>query len=260
MLKLTHCEALTAIRTMSGIDTVFMDPPDNINLGYNTYDDNLEEEEYKKFLKEILIGSAQMAPTVYMSFNAKWMNWIGELGGLIDKGPYVTRWLVQGFTFGQDRKTHFKNNFRPIFMVQREGAPLFPQKIESDRMKQGDSRAHPGGCVRGDVWLPNFLEYARVTGNSKQRRKWHPTQLHEGLVEDLLLMTTPEGGSVLDPFAGTGTTLRVCKANGWNCYTSDYDLDYCRKIAEENGLTQFEGHYIWSDECRTTTELGGETS
>ena len=103
-------------------------------------------------------------------------------------------------------------------------------------MKHGDKRANPKGRVPGDVWFSDFLDYARVTGNSKQRRRWHPTQLHEGLVEDCLLMSTPEGGSVFDPFCGTGTTLRVCLANEWSCTTVDISENYCQQVAEEHEI------------------------
>ena len=46
------------------------------------------------------------------------------------------------------------------------------------------------------------------------RHTWHPTQLNEGLVERCIKFTTPPGEPVLDPFGGTGTTLRVCKTLG----------------------------------------------
>ena len=57
-------------------------------------------------------------------------------------------------------------------------------------------------------------------------------------------MSTPPGGKVLDPFCGTGTTLRVCKANGWDCTTIDTSANYCQRVAEEHGL-QPSGKGIW---------------
>ena len=254
MLKLMHCEALTSLRTANNVSTIFMDPPDNIGLKYNKHEDRMEEADYKAFLKDITYAAAEHAPHVYISFNAQWMT---DMGVILSKIPdaWSVRWLIQGFTFGQNRKTHFTNNFRPIVMISKADAPVYPEqtRIESCRMQIGDSRAHSGGKVVGDVWFPDFLKYARVTGNSRQRRAWHPTQLHEGLVEDLLLMTTPPDGHVLDPFAGTGTTLRVCKANGWNCTTSDYDLDYCRAIAQEHDMKQVGDALVWYLETSDAT-------
>ena len=49
-------------------------------------------------------------------------------------------------------------------------------------------------------------------------------------------LTTPEGGTVLDPFAGTGTTLRVCKRTNLPCTLIELDREYCKQIAKENHL------------------------
>lgn len=49
-------------------------------------------------------------------------------------------------------------------------------------------------------------------------------------------MSTLEGGTVLDPFGGTGTTLRVCKAIGRNCTLIELSRPYCEEIAKEHGL------------------------
>ena len=89
----------------------------------------------------------------------------------------------------------------------------------------------------GKLSLSDVFSFPRVTGNSKQRRTWHPTQLNEGLVERCVKLTTPPGGKVLDPFGGTGTTLRVCKRINLPCTLIELDRDYCQRIAAENGLS-----------------------
>lgn len=98
----------------------------------------------------------------------------------------------------------------------------------------------------GDAWKDgpwpeptDSWNFPRVVGNSKQRRPHHPTQLNEGLVERAIKLTTTEGQHVLDPFGGTGTTLRVCKAIGRQCTLIEIDPFYCKKIAEEHKLKIF---------------------
>jgi hypothetical protein len=92
--------------------------------------------------------------------------------------------------------------------------------------------------VTGDLTLSDVFNFPRVTGNSKQRRPWHPTQLNEGLVERCIKLTTPPGESVLDPFGGTGTTLRVCRRLSHPCTLIEIDEDYCARIAAEHGMKQ----------------------
>jgi DNA modification methylase len=49
-------------------------------------------------------------------------------------------------------------------------------------------------------------------------------------------MSTPDGGYVLDPFGGSGTTLLVSMRERFNCDLIETDLGYCKRIAEENNL------------------------
>jgi len=90
---------------------------------------------------------------------------------------------------------------RVVFVAS---APIYPCQIRvpSWRMLNGDKRAAPDGKVPGNVW-----DFPRVTGNSKQRRAFHPTQLNEGLVERAILLSgRPKTTSCFDanPFAAVG--------------------------------------------------------
>jgi len=218
--------------------TVVADPPDNIGLKYNGYRDRLPEDEYVKLLHDWLHAFVYHSQTVWFSFNARWTF---HVGGIVADMLACIRGLeakpcVQTFTFGQHSHTDLGNNHRPLWRLRWHDAPLYPDaiRVPSWRQENGDKRADPRGRVPGDVF-----DFPRVTGNSKQRRPWHPTQLNEGLVERCIKLTTREGDTVLDPFAGTGTTLRVCKRLGIHCTLIEIDAAYCAKITEEHGLTPF---------------------
>ena len=94
--------------------------------------------------------------------------------------------------------------------------------------------------VTRDLPLSDVFNMPRVTGNSKQRRAWHPTQLNERLVERCVKLTTPPGETVVDPFGGTGTTLRVCRRLGFPCTVIEIDKGYCAKIVEEHDMKRSE--------------------
>ncbi len=61
------------------------------------------------------------------------------------------------------------------------------------------------GANPGDVWEFSHIHYCQ------ENRQNHPTQKPEGLIERMVLASSNEGDSVLDPFSGSGTTLRVCQ-------------------------------------------------
>ena len=216
--------------------TIFADPPDNIGLGYDAYKDRQSHDGYVLLLREWLNCFIWKAKTVWFSYNAKWTFEIGEIVRHVlgrHCGEVEAKACVQVFTFGQHNHHDLGNNHRPLLRLRWRDAPLLPDaiRIPSWRQENGDKRADPRGRVPGDVF-----DFARVTGNSRQRRPWHPTQLNEGLVERCIKLTTPPGEPVLDPFAGTGTTLRVCKALGQPCMLIEIDSGYCQQIAAEHGF------------------------
>ena len=82
------------------------------------------------------------------------------------------------------------------------------------------------------------LKYSRIIYGSKANRKEkgdgnnHPTVKSLSLMRYLCRLITPPGGIVLDPFAGSGTTLIAACQEGFNFIGIEKEPKYCR-IAEE---------------------------
>ena len=230
-----YCGNCMDVLTKLGeVTCIFADPPDNIDLKYGRYKDEMPDGEYLKLFQQWLRLFVEKAATVWISFNAKWTFAVGGMVDLlIQESGIEAKPCVQTFTFGQHRHTDLGNNHRPLWRLRWKDAPLYPEQIRvpSWRQQNGDKRADPRGRVPGDVF-----DFPRVTGNSRQRRRWHPTQLHEDLVERCIKLSTREGDTVCDPFAGTGTVLRVCKRINRQCISIDISPTYCAEIAKEHGL------------------------
>lgn len=229
------CLAHLAFDNEQQYDCIFADPPDNLGLEYTGYNDLITYDEYIRHLKLWVYAFARAARHTWLSFNARYTVVMGTIvDDLCRQIPaLVVKPCVQTFTFGQHNHKDLGNNHRPLWRISHIHAPLYTDaiRVPSWRQLNGDKRADPRGRVPGDVF-----EFPRVTGNSKQRRTWHPTQLHESLVERCIKLTTKEGDRVLDPFGGTGTTLRVCRRINRQCDLIEIDPSYCAKIREENEL------------------------
>jgi site-specific DNA-methyltransferase (adenine-specific) len=214
-------------------DCIFADPFDNLGLKYDTYKDKIPDTEYTALLHLWLYEFARHAPVVWFSFYTKWQLSFGRIAEeFLDLNPdWEWKPCIQIFTFGQYNKNDFGNNHRPLWRFKHKDAPLYPEQtlVPSWRQLNGDKRAAEGGRVPGDVF-----DFTRVTGNSKQRRSWHPTQLNEHLYEQALLMTTKEGDHICDPFGGTGTLIRVCKGLNRQATVIEIDPGYCQKMREEH--------------------------
>ena len=60
----------------------------------------------------------------------------------------------------------------------------------------------------------------------------HPTVKPVALMEWLVTLITPEGGTTLDPFAGTGTTLQAARDKGFAAIGVEQDADYIELIEQ----------------------------
>ena len=82
------------------------------------------------------------------------------------------------------------------------------------------------GANPGDVWIFSHVHYCN------ENRQKHPTQKPEGLIERMILSSSDKGDMVVDPFAGSGTTLRVCQQTGRKCIGIELNKDYVSMIKE----------------------------
>ena len=225
-MRIVHGDCLAFLReTEERWDTIIADPPDNLGLAYGSYFDRLPAEQYYQWLVEVIQRCCMKADVVWISyyhshdFEIKY-----RLKPFLDRNGLEARTFIWSFTFGQNRDSDCGSGYRPILRINRprkwntEGI-----KVPSWREQHGDKRAAPGGRVPLDVW-----EFPRVTGNSPERRSWHPTQHPEALYIRMLKMSLAR--RALDPFGGTGTMLRAAAQLGIDATVVERDPEYCRQM------------------------------
>ena len=84
-----------------------------------------------------------------------------------------------------------------------------------------------GFTDREDVWY-----FPRVAGTFKERKGWHGCQMPERLLARIIAASSDPGDLVLDPFAGSGTTLAVAKKLGRRYLGFELSEDYAANAAE----------------------------
>ena len=217
MIELMCADATEWLQVTTGEHRMlFADPPDNINLGYKGFKDKTSAGDYARMLRRVLYYGSRISNVIWLSINPVHTSLIGKI--TYEFLEFYNDWefkpCVQTFTFGQHNHNDFGINHRLLYRYMLKGTQLYPDavRVESGRQKMGDKRADPRGRVPGDVF-----DFPRVTGNSKQRRSFSPTQLHEGLYERCIKLCCAPGSTVVDLFAGSGTLGRVadkCKVHG----------------------------------------------
>jgi hypothetical protein len=64
------------------------------------------------------------------------------------------------------------------------------------------------------------------------KRISHPTVKNLSLMRWLVRLVTPPGGTVLEPFAGSGTTVEACILEGFDCIAIEREADYLPLIVQ----------------------------
>lgn len=90
----------------------------------------------------------------------------------------------------------------------------------------GASRFFPGFKYQAKAPKKERPVLEREDGSKIQ----HPTVKPVALMEWLVTLITPEGGTTLDPFAGTGTTLQAARNKGFNSIGVEQDKEYIQLI------------------------------
>ena len=96
----------------------------------------------------------------------------------------------------------------------------YPQKKHFKGPKKGQVSSNPLGKNPTDVWdIPN------VKSNHVEKTD-HPCQFPVGLVERLVLALTNKGDSVLDPYAGVGSSIVAALRHDRKAFGCDLDERY----------------------------------
>lgn len=213
------------------IDLVFADPPFNIGYEYDQYDDRQQADHYLDWCR----AWTREIDRVLRPDGTFWLaigdEYAAELKMIVqgEVGMTCRSWVVWYYTFGVNCNNKFSRSHAHLFHFVKDSKRF---KFNADQIRvpsarqlvYGDRRAHPKGRLPDDTWIlrPQDLPagfradedtwyFPRVCGTFKERAGWHGCQMPEQLLGRIIAVSSDEGGRVLDPFGGSGTTLAVAK-------------------------------------------------
>ena len=88
-----------------------------------------------------------------------------------------------------------------------------------------------GGELNPTKMIKNWFEWKR--DNKKEVEKIHPTQKPVNVLKQLIEIFTDEGDVVIDPVAGSGSTLRASNEMNRSCYGFEIKKDMYKNIKEK---------------------------
>ena len=78
----------------------------------------------------------------------------------------------------------------------------------------------------------NYVAKADASERPRVNGTAHPTVKPLALMRWLVRLVTPPGGTVLEPFAGSGTTVEACIIEGFQCIAIEREADYLPLITQ----------------------------
>ena len=237
------------------IQLILIDPPYNLDLAeWDTYSNYMDwasswlDEAYRVLAKNgsiVIFGGTQFRDERS-----------GDLTEIIYHCRHNTKWklvntIVWYYKNGMSAHRYFANRHEEIVWLVKTNKYYFD--LDSVRVKYSpeelekalkDPRLIPNNVKKGKN-PTNVWEIGRLNGNSLER-VGHPTQKPLNIIRRFVKSLSYPGSIVLDFFAGSGTTGRVCIEEGRHCILIDNNesskiffnkhLENMKKVSPDNNF------------------------
>lgn len=218
------------------VDLIIADPPYNVGKDYGNTSDKLGFNDYIAFTKEWLVECHRVlkdSGTIYVFVGFRFISYIYQI---LEKELNMNfiNWISWHYTQGIGKTKGFSPRHDDILMFSKTSTYKF--NLDDIRIPQKYYRKvnNMRGANPGDVWEVSHIHYCQ------KGRQQHPTQKPEALIERMVLASSNEGDMVVDPFCGSGTTMRVCQQLKRNGIGIEINEEYV-KLAKERLNRPFEG-------------------
>lgn len=224
-------DAIEELRKLpdKSVNLIVTDPPYNLNKNYGTNQDNLEFNEYLEFSRQWLKEAYRVLNDDASLYVFMGMKYISYIYSILEQeiGMYFNSWITWFYTQGIGKTKGFSPRHDDILLFTKH-PNKFVFNLDDIRIPQKFYRSvnNMRGANPGNVWEFSHMHYC-----NKNRQK-HPTQKPEALYERMILASSNEGDTVLDPFLGSGTLLRVCQQTGRNGIGIDNNPEYIKMTNE----------------------------
>lgn len=181
------------------------DPPFNVKYHYDTYTDNMNEDDYFEWLKNIFGTNKQ----VIIHYPESLYKHAFNIGLFPEK---VVSWVYNSNTGKQHRDIAFfgvKPDFRKV-----------GQDYKNPKDKRIAKRIAEGKKAR----LYDWWEINQVKNVSSEKTD-HPCQMPLKVMENIIGIL-PEEYTIVDPFMGSGTTALACQKYNRNFIGIELSTSY----------------------------------
>ena len=207
----------------ASVRLITADPPYNLSKDYGNNQDNMNFDDYLDFSRTWLKEAKRVLTddgSIYVFMGMRYISYVYIILEQ-DLGLHFNSWITWHYTQGTGKTRGFSPRHDDILFFTKH-PQNFVFNLDAIRVPQKYYRARNNmrGANPGNVWEFSHIHYC------SRDRKPHPTQKPEALFERIILASSNEGDTVLDPFVGSGTSLRVCQQTNRNAAGIDINPEY----------------------------------
>jgi len=219
-------QAADVERLTGGIqmDMCFTDPPYNVAYegeAGTMANDDMSPEAFARLLRESMRQIVRAtAGGIYVCMSTKEMPVLRA--AFVEAGGYWSSdivWVKDTFTLGRG---DYQQQFEPILYGWRAGTK--DKFFTSDRNE------------------PNVWEF-----DKPRKPPEHPTMKPVALAAQAIRNSSKRGGTVLDTFAGSGSTILACEQLNRRCFAMEIDPRYCDVIRKRYCMATTGAYDGWAE-------------
>lgn len=222
------------------VDLVVADPPYGLGKDYGNDSDKLMPREFLEWTEKwLLLCIKKLKPDGALYIFATWQY-----------SPEIFHFLKQHLVMKNeiiwDRRVPSMGGTTRRFSSVHDNIGFFVKDTKDyyfdlDSVRQPydavTKKARSRSIFIGKKWLEQGINPKDVWSISRlhrihKEREDHPTQKPFELIERMVLASCPVKGIVLDPFAGSGTTLDVAVTHQRRAIGFEINPEYCRMIED----------------------------
>jgi site-specific DNA-methyltransferase (adenine-specific) len=228
------------------IDLIVTSPPYNVDIKYNTHDDQISYERYLEFSEkwmrrcyEWLKDDGRFCLNIPLDINKGGQQSVGADLTEIAKSDKV------GFKYHSTIIWNEGNISRRTAWGSwmSASAPYVIAPVEVIIVLYKKSWKKTSGSRESDITRKEFMDLTNglwTFSGEKKSRIGHPAPFPVELPRRCMKLFSYKGDTILDPFLGSGSTLVATRLNDRNGIGIDIDMRYCKiaieRLQKDTGL------------------------
>ena len=218
------------------VTLIFADPPFNVNKKYERTSD--KRDDYQEWCKDWIYKAFDLLSpkgSFYHMTLSKHLEW--KMPIMADNGIFISLIIWKNVSALHSKRKYWLG-YQPIMLYGKTDQYKFNTYAERDpnvQCRWGGYKNGPQGQYK-DYWDDIPFIYAgsikHKEGIYEGNKKAHPCQMPLALAQRAIKFSTDKDDIVLDPFMGSGTTLRAAKDLGRKAIGIEIEEKYCEIAAK----------------------------